>query len=348
MMEVSFAPMEGITGYIYRNIHHRLYGGIDLYYTPFIVPNQTRRLTSREMNDILPEHNQGISIVPQILTNHADDFIWAAKKAQALGYQTVNLNLGCPSGTVYAKRRGAGFLAYPDELNRFLDTVSTTMKDLGIRLSVKTRIGVENPDEFGRLLEIFNQYPLEKLIIHPRVRTDYYHGHPHMEVFQIAVQESVNPVCYNGDIFSVKDFAAFCETFPKADCVMLGRGLLTNPALAEQIKEYSNEKNMENGQPDGKMHEHPDGKMHDSIQVQRLRQFHDELLAGYREVIPGDKNVLFKMKELWFYLAYAFQNGDKLVKKIRKAGNMGAYVEAVDRLFDECPLDEQGAFPGSP
>lgn len=376
MVNVYFAPMEGITGYVYRNAHNRFYGHIDQYYTPFIVPNQTRRLTSREMNDILPEHNREVKVVPQILTNHADDFIWAAGKAQALGYETVNLNLGCPSGTVYTKRRGAGFLTYPDELDCFLETVSEELARMGVRLSVKTRIGVENPDEFGPLLKIFNRYPLERLIIHPRVRTEYYQGKPHMEAFQAAVRESTNPVCYNGDIFSVKDFEAFRRMFPKADCIMAGRGLLTNPALAEQIKSCGREVPAEHG-TGGRRQEHAgeparqenaeeqsqredaDGQKrqeHASTQKQqenvkgqarRLRQFHDELLAGYREVMSGDRNVLFKMKELWFYLAYAFENSEKQVKKIRKAGNMGAYLEAVDRLFEECPPDVRGAFPGS-
>lgn len=345
-MKVYFAPMEGITGYLYRNIHHRFYGNIDEYYTPFIVPNQTRRLTSREMNDILPEHNQGITVVPQILTNRADDFVWAARKAQALGYQTVNLNLGCPSGTVYAKGRGAGFLAYPDELDRFLETVSAELEKLGIRLSVKTRIGVESSDEFGRILKIFNQYPLEKLIIHPRVRTDYYRNHPHMEVFQTAVQESVNPVCYNGDIFSVHDFSLFCEAFPETDAVMLGRGLLTNPALAEMIQE--NSKIQKNSRQQESLETQERSELQAHLRAQKLRQFHDALLDGYRQVISGDRNVLFKMKELWFYLAYAFVDGEKLVKKIRKAGNMETYKEAVDRLFAERRLDENGAFPGSP
>ncbi len=334
-MKVYFAPMEGITGYVFRNVHHRFYNHITEYYTPFIVPNQTRRLTSREMNDILPEHNRDIPVVPQILTNKADDFVWAARKAQTLGYREVNLNLGCPSATVVPKHRGAGFLAYPDELDRFLETVAEELDTLGIRLSVKTRIGLDDPSEFDRLLQIYNRYPMEKLIIHPRVRTDYYRNHPNMEVFRMAVKNSIHPVCYNGDLFSVGDVACFHEKFPAIDSVMLGRGLLTDPALAGKVEAGIN-KTETCGREGGEK------------KKRRLRQYHDALLDGYREVMSGDRNVLFKMKELWFYLAYRFEDGEKPVKRIRKANSMEAYEDAVNRLFGECELAANNAFPGTP
>ncbi len=329
-MKCYFAPMQGVTGYVFRKMHNRFYGCIDEYYTPFIVPNQTRRLTSREMNDILPEHNQGVHVVPQILTNHPENFMWAAGKVKALGYEEVNLNLGCPSGTVVSKGRGAGFLAYPQELDRFLDMVSESLRKLDMRLSVKTRIGVESPEEFEGLLRIFNRYPLEKMIIHPRVRTDYYRNAPNLDMFRMAVEQSVNPLCYNGDLFSAGDFNAFCKKFPGAEAVMLGRGLLANPALAEEI----------NGMRCA------DGAREKGFQSerQRLRAFHDALLDGYREAITGDRNVLFKMKEVWFYLAYAFEDGSRHVKKIRKAQKMTDYLSAVDRLFSERELSKSPAF----
>lgn len=324
-MRYSFAPMEGITGYVYRNAHHQFYHQIDRYYTPFITPNQTRKLTSRELNDVLPEHNQGMRVIPQILTNQPDDFLWAAGKMRELGYDEVNLNLGCPSGTVVAKRRGSGFLAFPLELDEFLWKVSDGMLQMGMKLSVKTRIGKEKPEEFEELLHIFNQYPLSGLIVHPRVQTDYYKNHPNREVFRQAAEESVHPVCYNGDLFSVQDIQEFHRQFPEAEEVMLGRGLLTNPKLAEMADQEAADMRLDR---------------------QQLRAFHDALLVGYREAIPGDRNVLFKMKELWFYMGDAFADSRKYVKKIRKAERMGDYQAAVSGIFGECAIAEHPVFAG--
>ncbi len=315
-MEVYFAPMEGITGYLYRSAHHRHFHQVSRYYTPFLVPNQTRRLTSRELNDVLPEHNRGMDVVPQILTNKGEDFLWAAAKLREFGYEEVNLNLGCPSATVVTKRRGSGFLAYPWELDRFLEEVVRGLETLGMRLSIKTRIGKASPDEFEDLLEIYNRYPLTMLIIHPRVQTDFYKNHPHMEVFRMAAEQSKNPLCYNGDLFSAADCEAFAREYPGVEAVMLGRGLLANPALVEQAA--------------GEAQEPALGKPSDR---ERLRAFHDDVLTGYRELIGGDRNVLFKMKEFWSYFGYSFAGYGSCAKKIRKAQRMGEYLAVVDALF---------------
>ncbi len=322
-MECYFAPMEGITGYVYRNAHHKFYGNVAMYFTPFLAPNRSKKLTSRETNDILPEHNQGIRLVPQFLTNQAEDFLWAAKKAGELGYKEVNLNLGCPSGTVVSKYRGSGFLAIPEELDRFLERVSTELEKTGMRFSVKTRIGKNSPEEFGRLLGIFNQYPLERLIIHPRLQTDFYRNRPNLELFGEAVKVFGNRACYNGDIFSKKDFISFHERFPDAEAVMMGRGLLRNPALAEEIAEEEGE---------------PGRESLSGAELQRLKSFHREVLEGYREAIPGDRNVLFKMKELWTYLGERFAGQERLLKKIKKARRMEEYEEAVEGIFEEAGL----------
>lgn len=322
-MNLYLAPMEGITGYVYRNVQHTYFNHIDKYFTPFITPTQNRKLTSREVNDILPEHNPGINVVPQILTNQAEGFCWAAEKAKALGYREVNLNLGCPSGTVVSKGRGAGFLADPWKLDRFLAEVSEGMARMDLRLSVKTRIGVLDPEEFYELIEVFNRYPLSELIIHPRIRTDYYKNYPNWEVYRDAVRLSRNPLCYNGDIFDAESYRAFLQAFPDSKSVMIGRGMIANPGLAAEL----------NGEAK------PD-RAH-------LREFHDALLVAYQETISGDRNVLFKMKELWFYLTWMFENGEKQVKKIKKAGKMADYEAAVERLFAECPLTEHGGYSPS-
>ena len=233
-MEIYFAPMEGITGYIYRNAFYDYFTGVDKYFTPFLSPNQNRALNPKEIRDVLPENNKGMQVVPQILTNRADYFLRAAEELkEKYGYGEVNLNLGCPSRTVVSKGKGAGFLAKPEELDSFFREVFHNIKG---EMSVKARIGVNDSKQFRHLMDIFNQYPLCELIIHPRIQKDYYGNSPDWEVFGEAVHVSSIPLCYNGDIFTLEDYRRIKAAFPEVNRIMLGRGLLMNPMLAETIK----------------------------------------------------------------------------------------------------------------
>lgn len=239
-MEYYFAPMEGITGYIHRNVHHSLFPGISKYFTAFIAPGQKGKFSAREKNDILPDHNRGICTVPQLLTNNPQDFITTAVKLGELGYREINLNLGCPSRTVVTKYRGSGFLAKPGELDAFFAEVFSACGGEGslgeMQISVKTRLGVEEPEEFFRILDIYNRYPLKELIIHPRTQRDFYSGPVHMDLFAYGAEHSRCPVCYNGDIRTGEDMRALEERFPALDRVMIGRGLLVDPALHLQLQ----------------------------------------------------------------------------------------------------------------
>jgi tRNA-dihydrouridine synthase len=307
-MKFYLAPMEGLTGYIYRNAHNTFFNNIDKHFSPFISANQCGSLKSRELNDILPENNQGLILIPQILTNNAKDFIHITKKIKLLGYNEVNLNLGCPSKTVVSKNKGSGFLAKTKELDIFLEEIYS---QLDVKISVKTRIGKEQPEEFYELMEIYNKYPMEELIIHPRTQTDYYKNRPNLKIFREAVDVSKNPVCYNGDIFTVEDYKKFTVDFPGISSVMFGRGVLANPGLTRDIKS--------------------------SIKLEKaiLKEFHDKLYSDYKEILYGDLNVLFKMKGLWFYMATVFSNNEKYLKKIRKAVKVHDYDDAVSSLFRE-------------
>lgn len=314
-MRVYFAPLEGITGYVYRNAFHSFYTGIDKYFIPFLSPNQNRALSPKEIRDVLPEHNRGMCAVPQILTNRAEYFLRAAKELkEEYGYQEVNLNLGCPSRTVVSKGKGAGFLEYPKELDAFLGEV---FEKAEIRVSVKTRIGMDSPEEFAPLLEVFNKYPLHELIVHPRLQKDYYRNTPNWNAFADAVRKSRNPLCYNGDIFTLEDYKKLKTEFPETDRIMLGRGLLMNPELAEIIKADESCGTEAAGRPDRK----------------RLKAFHDRLYRDYAQVMSGDKNVLFKMKEFWSYAEKLFPEEEKLLKKIKKASRLCDYEQAVRALF---------------
>lgn len=275
-------------------------------------------MSNGEIRDLLPEHNEGMHVVPQILTNRSEDFLAVAKEIAQYGYDTVNLNVGCPSGTVVAKGRGAGLLAEPEVLDHFLYEI---FEGYAGKISIKTRIGMEDENEWQDILAVYEKYPLEELIIHPRVRKDFYKGKPRLDAFSYAMEESGHRLCYNGDICSAEDLQDRKERFPDLDRVMLGRGLLCNPFLIEMSKTA-------------------DDAAHDHMQEKkdRLYAFHQEILEGYIQIMSGDRNVLFRMKELWFYLGDCFTNADKYLKKIKKSERLVAYQAAVDALFHEQEL----------
>lgn len=321
-MRFYLAPLEGITGYIYRNALEKYFPGADRYMTPFIVPDRNRALRTKELRDILPENNRVRDLVPQILTNDADRFHEAVQALGEYGYEEVNLNLGCPSGTVVSRRRGAGLLGFPEELDHFLDRIFSENQ---VRISVKTRLGMEKPEEAFRLMEIYNQYPLSELIIHPRTRQEYYRGAPHFEIFGELQKLAKMPVCYNGNLLTVRDYTSFCAHFPETEAVMLGRGVIANPAL---FRELSNDAS--GGQLPGK------------LTKEELRAFHDEVFFGYREVFGNDSNAVFRMKEMWTYLLHSFVDPERQAKKIRKARTKEEYLLAVEGIFAACELQPDG------
>ena len=307
-MKFYLAPMEGITGHIYRNSYEKYFHNIDKYFTPFIVPNQSVSLKTKELKDLLPQNNKGLNIVPQILTNNAEGFILTANKLKQLGYEEINLNLGCPAGTVVSKKRGAGFLAYPEELDKFLDEI---YKIDNMKISIKTRLGKERADEFYKLIEIYNKYPLEELIIHPRTREDFYGNTPNLEVFKDALKLSKHSICYNGNIFTLNSYNKIINEFPEVNKVMLGRGILANPGLIGEIKnnEFANK--------------------------EIIKMFHDEIFENYTILLNEDKNAMYRMKELWGYMSHIFTNNKKYYKKIKKAQKAIDYKNAVNSLFIE-------------
>lgn len=319
-MKFYFAPMEGITIHTYRNLCNEMFPYIDKFFSPFLVTKTKTILNAKELRDILPENNQGVCLVPQVLTNHAKDFIIMIGELEKLGYQEINLNLGCPSGTVVSKGRGSGFLAKPEELDAFLGEVFDALSGKPVKLSIKTRIGRDNPEEFHHLLEIYNKYDLAELIIHPRTQKDYYKNQPNLQVFAQALAKSSNPVCYNGNLFTVGDYERITGKFPNLTMVMLGRGLVCNPALVAEILQK------------------------DKLTGKNLREFHDRIYHDYREMFFGEKNILFRMKELWCYMVFAFQDNEKSRKKLMKSRNLLEYEAAVNEIFRTCDIDSSRGF----
>lgn len=325
------APMEGLTGYVFRNTYEKYYGKgkIDKYFIPFISPNKTGGYTSREREDIDPMNNIGIYAVPQIMANDYTYFLRGARLLLELGYKEMNLNMGCPSGTVVSKFRGAGFLAKPDELDQFLDKIFKDKELQHVHISIKTRIGITSAEEFDYLLTIYNQYPLKELIIHPRVQKDYYNNLPNLDAFSEATKKSVNPLCYNGDIFTVENFKIIEQKFPELEKVMIGRGLVGAPFMIDQIKkdEKRAEANVKKAEADVKQRE-----------IKRLQAFLNELLAGYIETLKSETNACHKMKEVWKYLRTSFDVKEREFLNIKKANHLDEYKVAVDSFFRNAVL----------
>ena len=310
-MQIYFAPLEGITGYVFRNAYEKYYGGIDKYFTPFISPHTKKLMDSREKRDILPENNKGLNIVPQVLTNKAEDLIDLAKQLHDdYGYEEINLNLGCPSKTVTTKGKGSGFLEYPDQMEEFFDRY---FKASDVRLSIKTRIGYYEVEEAKRLLNLYERYPFEEVIIHPRLGSQMYKGTPYYNVFEEYLGRTKHSLCYNGDINNLEDLQKLDSKWQNCNKFMLGRGLIARPGmLLQEHEEYTATLSQE--------------------EWLRFKGFHDELVEGYYAYMCEDRNTLFKMKELWTWWAVMFPGKEKIIKKIKKATSLQEYDQLVKML----------------
>lgn len=313
-MKIYFAPLEGITTYIFRNAYNGLYAHIDKFFAPFISPSEKCPMTSRERKDITPENNKGINLIPQILTCRSDCFIDAARELKDMGYNEINLNLGCPSGTVCAKGKGAGFLPETLALQRFLDDIYSYAGFEDINISIKTRLGYYNPDEFYDLVDIFNNYPVSELIVHPRIRSDLYKGEPRTEYFAYALEHSKIPLVYNGNIFTTKDYDYLSGKLNcSLDTIMLGRGLISDPSLADKLKGFTSDTDF--------------GK---------LKTLHDTIYHEYQEIMSPDINVLYKMRELWSYWQILFDGKDRDIKHLIKAKKYSEYEDVVYHSLLTC------------
>ena len=312
-MKFYLAPLEGVTHYMYRNAYHAHFKPMDKYFTPFISAHPITSFSNNDLNEILPKNNKGLNVIPQILTNKAADFLGTAEAICQYGYEEINLNLGCPSKTVVSKNKGSGFLIYRDELNAFLETIfeKATMK-----ISIKTRLGKFDADEFYELVKIYNQYPLEELIIHPRVQRDMYKNTPNLEVFGDALSALNCPVCYNGDIFSLDEYQALHTRFPNIDTFMLGRGVIGNPGLLGLIQSGT------------------------APPLECYRSFHDMLFSSFKEVMHSERYVLAKMKEQWFYMVHIFTNCSEYYEAIKICSTLEDYLHIVNTLFENEQLVE--------
>ena len=309
-MQYYFAPLEGITDSIFRSLHSKYFPGVDRYFTPFLSPTVHRGLTAREAREIPRADTLTYEAVPQLLTKVSEDFLWLANVCKDLGYTEVNLNTGCPSGTVTAKGKGSGMLRDLPALEIFLDEI---FEKAPLPISIKTRIGFYDKDEFPAILELYNRYPIKELTIHPRIRADFYKGAVDMDAFRYAMEHSKNPLCYNGDLISFKKVQAFEKAFPRIEAVMIGRGLVGDPGML----------------------------MTGGTDIAALEAFYDELFAVYTDVFGGTRNAMFRLKENWRHLLCKFEDSEKLGKRLRKTTDAGEYKAITREIFRTLPLREE-------
>lgn len=299
-MQFYLAPMEGVTGCIVRNAFKHHFTGIDRYFTPFIPMN--KKIDKRTSRELAPENNQDITLIPQLMSKEADAVVETCLSLQNIGYDIVNINLGCPSGTVCSKGRGAGFLRDPEGMDRFFDEIFNRVE---CKISVKTRIGYSTLDEWRNILAVYSRYPFEELIIHPRLQQEYYNGKPHLEAYEEAASMIKVPLCYNGDIVDTNSYKSICDRFPGTDRVMIGRGVFINPGLIQELS---------GGEPASR---------------EQIRAWHDEIVDGYIGIFSGERDVIFHMKEIWSYLGRSYPDCGKQLKAIKKAQNLTDYRIAV-------------------
>lgn len=319
-MEYLFAPMEGITYSAYRRVHHSMFPGADEYYTPFIAPDSNGTFKPKFLRELTDGASSGMRVIPQLLVNSARAFLLTAEKLRDIGFDEINLNAGCPSGTVYAKHKGSGMLADLDSLDRFLDEAYSGAGRLGIRISIKTRMGVESTAEFPDILGVYLKYPVSKLIIHARDRNGMYKSEPDISGFSAAAGVCPFPVIYNGNIFSRADMERIIPESAGISGIMTGRGIAANPALIRELQ---------GGSP---------------LSCSEIRSFHDALLDAYLSEGLCERFTLERMKQMWYYFIHMFSDVRKEQKAVLKSGSLREYRGAASVLFSSGKFNPDGYF----
>jgi tRNA-dihydrouridine synthase len=305
------APLQGFTDVVFRNAYSQIFNGFDTSIAPFISALPEGRFKKKEIKDILPENNTRLPVIPQIMSNNADDFAGVAEMLVTLGYETVNWNLGCPYKMVAKKKRGSGLLCHPDLIDSFLERIFNL---ISCRLSVKIRIGRNDEREVDHLIPVFNRYPLDEVIVHPRTGVQMYNGSCNLDAFEKVAENLKHPVVYNGDIRTIEDFYRLKGRFPSITRWMIGRGALFNPFLADGIKGN-----------------------HYTDKIELLRQFHKKIFELRHESLNYSPHTMDRMKSFWVYFADGFVEGKTIFKKIKKIRDAESYTSSVEKFFDSEP-----------
>jgi len=304
------SPLQGFTDFRFRNAFNNYFGGIDTYYSPYIKLNGKFDVKKSYERDILPENNTGIEVIPQIMTNDANEFVFVANYVKQFGYKELNWNLGCPYPMVTKRGLGSGLINDPEKINEILSKVH---QKSDIIVSMKMRLGYENTEEILHVLPVLENYPIKNISIHARIGKQLYKGGVHLNAFQKCIENTNHQLYYNGDISSVAKFREMQQTFPTIKNWMIGRGLISDPFLPSMIKNNTEK--------------YPKNK------IELFTKFHETIYHEYAEALSGQSHLLLKMCHFWEYFAAIFSNPHKTFKKIKKAKSIKAYDQAVNDIF---------------
>lgn len=320
-MNIYLAPLEGVTGHVFREAYDLLYTDIDKYFTPFLSAND--RLNNKTVRELgmIPKDSKyekialNAPLVPQILGNDADKTLELIEEIRDFaGYDTYNLNFGCPSGTVTAKGRGSGIFKDLSRMDEYLDKIFDGCEKNHVKLSLKTRIGYNDPGEWTDIVKIYAAYPFEEIIIHPRVKADMYNGLVRMDAFEYALEHLNVPLCFNGDIKTKEDYDKLCKLFPSVDRVMIGRGIVRNPSLTGLIKNSST-----------------------SDSGSKIRAFIEALEKGYLSEFKREEHAIMRMKEVFYYLETYIDGYENEKKNLKKAKSLKEYMTFSRILLNQLP-----------
>ncbi len=305
------SPLQGFTDFRFRNAFHKYFGGIDTFYSPYIRLDGKLKIKNSYQRDLLPENNTELEVIPQIMTNDADEFLYVVKYIQELGYNELNWNLGCPYPMVTKRGMGSGLICDPERIDHILKRVHN---ESDVIVSMKMRMGYENPQEILETFPILDKYPLKNIAIHARIGKQLYKGGVDLEAFQTCIESTNHKLYYNGDITSVAKFKVMQERFPSINHFMIGRGLIADPFLPGMIKNNSLD--------------YPSNKW------ETFKAFHDTIYQQYDAFLSGPTPIKMKMLGFWEYFSTSFSNPQKTLKKIKKAGNPKAYQHAVSDILN--------------
>lgn len=308
--KIYLAPFQGITTYTYREIYTKHFGGIDKLFTPFFTGIHKSKSLEKRAIELNFNHQNGVEVVPQVLSKDADEILRFAEVCQNKGFKEINWNLGCPYPRVANKKRGSGILPYPKMVN---DILENTMPNLNIDFSIKCRLGYFSEEEIIELMYVFNLYKISEITIHARIGKQLYAGDVRLEAFKNALDKSNNDVVYNGDIFSKKGFEKFNADFKTVNKWMIGRGMLIDPFLPAIIKGL----------------QIPDVE----DQKQMSYKFATDLYLAYRKQMNDRLQAINVMKEFWSFLSQSFDESQKIFNRIKKTKSFDDYEEAVAEAF---------------
>ena len=304
------APLQGATDFDFRKALAESFGGIDKYFIPYLSYGKGREIKKSQLREVFPENNVSLPVVPQVLFSDQAELFDLVTILIDYGYLEINLNLGCPYPMATNKGRGAAWLEKPEVLKEILQKLYT--KGFPSKFSVKMRAGMKSDQEAKAIFSILNQFPLEEVIYHPRTASQMYDGKANPQLFAVAISEVKHPLVYNGDIFSVADLQELKQLFPEQKSWMIGRGLVTNPALGAQLK----------------------GEVFESKSLRKqMREFHDQLLEAYSARLQGDGHIVMKMSQFWVYFSESFENPHKAMKLVKKSSSLLKYNAAVTEIF---------------